>query len=234
MVKSKEYHVTKLNSAIKHNIKLLQIFEDEIMHKPKIVQNRIINALGLQKYKLYARKCEIREIDKKTKRNFLEKYHIQGNDSSQIWLGAFYKKHLVAVMTFGNQRQIMGGDNESDSYELYRYCTISNFKCVGVASKIFHYFVNKYNPKYVKTFADLRWGTGEFYTKLGFKFKHNSKPNYWYCKQYNRYHRSNFQKHMLKSKLQKYDDSLSEVENMRMNNYLRIWDCGNAVYEWKL
>lgn len=232
MVKSKDYHLNKLNSAIKHNIKLIQIFEDEIVNHPDIVRNRLLNLLGQQKYKIYARKCEIREIDSKLKSKFLNKYHIQGNDSSQIKLGAFYKNRLIAVMTFGNQRKIMSGIKKENSYELYRYCTIAGFRCVGVASKLFTYFIRNYNPEYVKTFADLRWGNGDFYIKLGFKYSHNSRPNYWYCKQFNRLHRSNFQKHMLKDKLQKFDEKLSECENMRMNNYLRIWDCGNAVYEW--
>ena len=46
-------------------------FSDEIINHRQIVVNRIKNALGLQTYKIYARNCEIREIDSKLKSKFL-------------------------------------------------------------------------------------------------------------------------------------------------------------------
>jgi hypothetical protein len=36
---------------------------------------------------------------------------------------------------------------------------------------------------------------------------------------------------MLKDKLKDFDPVLSEWENMQMNGYDRIWDCGNFIYE---
>ena len=35
----------------------------------------------------------------------------------------------------------------------------------------------------------------------------------------------------LKNKLLIYDKSLSEWQNMQINKYDRIWDCGNLKYE---
>ena len=48
----------------------------------------------------------------------------------------------------------------------------------------------------------------------------------------NRISRLQFQKHMLESKLEIFDSNLTEWENMQLNGYDRIWDCGNYVYEW--
>jgi len=37
-------------------------------------------------------------------------------------------------------------------------------------------------------------------------------------------------KHNLKDKLQIFDPNLTEWQNMQLNNYDRIWDCGNFVF----
>ena len=39
-----------------------------------------------------------------------------------------------------------------------------------------------------------------------------------------------YQKYKLKDKLEKFDESLTEVQNMYNNGYNRIFDCGNLVY----
>lgn len=228
---NRTYHYEKYKNARDVNVKLLQIFGDEIINHKQIVTNRIKNALGLQSYKIYARNCEIKEIDSKLKSKFLKKYHLQGNDSSQIRFGAFYHNHLIAVMTFGKERKLMGGNqNGEGKYEMYRFCTVSNFRCIGVASKLLTHFERQYHPVSVKTFADLRWGNGDLYEQLGFKHNHISLPNYFYVKSGIRYNRTLFQKHLLKDKLPLFDNNKSELENMKANGYIRIWDCGNAVF----
>jgi len=67
---------------------------------------------------------------------------------------------------------------------------------------------------------------------LGFKFIQNSEPSYYYRSMsgFQLWHRSSFMKHKLKDKLEKFDPSLTEYENMLANGYDRIWDCGTKVY----
>ena len=43
--------------------------------------------------------------------------------------------------------------------------------------------------------------------------------------------RNQFQKHLLQNKLTSFDEKLTEWENMQLNGYDRIWDCGNFIYE---
>jgi len=228
--KDRNYHLEKTQLCEKQNIQLIHIFEDEWGFKQQIVKNRLKNILGISKYKIQARKCIIKEIDVKLKNKFLNKYHIQGEDKSKIKLGCFYKDRLVAVMTFG-KRKITGADNME--WELIRYCTIANFNCIGTAGKLLKHFERNYNPKQITTYADKRWSQGNMYYKLEFKLSHISKPNYWYMnKNYlKRHHRVAFQKHKLKDKLDKFDPKLSEWENMQVNGYDRIWDCGNMVFK---
>jgi hypothetical protein len=45
--------------------------------------------------------------------------------------------------------------------------------------------------------------------------------------------RIDFQKHKLKNKLDFYNKNLTEIENMKLNNYHRIFDCGNIKYLYK-
>ena len=60
-----------------------------------------------------------------------------------------------------------------------------------------------------------------------------SLPNYWYFKGnvLQLESRVKYQKHKLKSLLEFFDESKTEVENMKANGYNRIFDCGNLVYE---
>jgi hypothetical protein len=43
----------------------------------------------------------------------------------------------------------------------------------------------------------------------------------------------NFQKHKLKDQLKKYDENLSERENMFNNKYKMYWDSGQSVWTYK-
>ena len=56
------------------NIRLIHIFEDEWIYKQSIVKQKLNHIFKLNNInKIYARKCEIKEIDVKIKNEFLEK-----------------------------------------------------------------------------------------------------------------------------------------------------------------
>jgi hypothetical protein len=159
----------------------------------------------------------------------LDENHIQGNTYSSVNIALFYQNKMVELITFGTPRF-----SKKYQYELVRLCSLQNHSIVGGVSKIFKYFVKKYNPNSVISYNDKRWGTGAVYSNLGFKFSHASSPNYWYFKSgdLTLHSRVKFQKHKLQSILNVYDSSLTEWENMIVNGYNRIWDCGNNIWEW--
>lgn len=65
----------------------------------------------------------------------------------------------------------------------------------------------------------------------GWSLLHCSAPSYRYTRDYRTlYHRTAFQKHLLEKKLEYFNPSLSEWDNMVINGYDRIWDCGTLVY----
>ena len=51
--------------------------------------------LKVEQEHIYARKCIIKEISIIDKNEFLNKYHIQGEDKSKVKLGLFYANELV-------------------------------------------------------------------------------------------------------------------------------------------
>lgn len=59
-----------------------------------------------------------------------------------------------------------------------------------------------------------------------------SKPSYFYIKGYNRYNRLEYQKHKLAKKLETFDPSKTEKENMLNNGFGIIYDCGTLKMKW--
>jgi hypothetical protein len=231
--KTEKYHLNKTKMCKENDIQLIHIFEDEWNNKRNIVKSRIKNLLGIYDKIIYARKCSIELIDYKSTFEFLEENHIQGNIKSSINIGLKYNNTLIAIMTFGKNRIALGSKSKDNCYELLRFCTKQGYHVIGGASKLLKYFEKNYNVKKLISYADYRWSCGNMYHKLGFKLTHISKPNYWYLEPncLKRIHRFNFRKSVLKNKLNKFDEKLSEKENMINNNYKIIYDCGNMVFE---
>jgi very-short-patch-repair endonuclease len=228
--KNKFYHSLKRKNTNQAGYRLIQIFEDEWIEKQKIVKSRIKNIFKMNFKKIYARKCKVKEITSELKSKFLKKYHIQGNDKSNLHLGLFYKDKLISVMTFNPYRIALGNTPKEHCYELVRFCSIFNFSIVGGASKLLKYFENKFKPIEIISYADKRWSEGNLYDTLNFNFIGTTQPNYWYIVKNQRKHRFSYRKSELSKILKNFDNSLSEWENMQLNGYDRIWDCGNLKY----
>jgi len=223
--KDKNYHLMKTERCLKQGIQLIHIFEDEWLFKQDIVKARLKQILGVNNVKrIHARKCEIKEIDSKTKNEFLEKYHIQGKDNSKIRLGAFYNDELISVMTFSHGNISKGSKLIDGVWELNRFCSNPNYHIPGIASKLLKFFQRNYNWKEIFSYADRRWSIGNIYEKLGFWLDSISRPNYWYFKDTKRIHRFNLRKRPDEPK------EISEWQLRQQQGYYRIWDCGNLKY----
>lgn len=219
-----QYHQKKSLNAELNEIRLYHIYEYEWKDIDKIY-NHLKNILKLNEYKIFARKCEIKEIDTKTKNDFLENNHLQGKDNSSIRIGLFYNNILVQVMTFCKPRF-----NKKYEYELSRLCTLKDYTVIGGASKMFKYFLVTYNPKSIISYSDYSKNTGNIYNILGFNECQLTKPNYIWINKNIILTRYQTQKHILLK--QGYKGS-SEVDIMHNRGFIRVYDCGNKVYEWR-
>lgn len=227
---NKNYHKKKMNKALNdQSIDIMTIFESEwkSSYKRKIIESMIIIKLGYAK-KIPARACQIMEISKQEAEEFHNKNHIAGSTNSSINIGLFFKKYLVAVISLIRSRF-----DKKYEYEISRFSSIKNHIIVGGLSKLFSYFVKTYQPKSCLTFADLRFGRGKSYEKIGFAKVGETVPNYFYFDKINGVMetRHKYQKHKLK-KFPNYSPFKTEFEIMNENGFFRIYDCGNMKYEW--
>jgi len=224
----RNYHYQKYSVAKQKGITLIQIFEDEWDHKRSIVEERLRHIMGLYRRRIYARKCEIREIVGKEANLFVDAHHLQGSCPSTIKLGAYFGAELVAVMTFAKLNRAKGSISKDGHWEISRFCTSASV--VGIAGKLFAHFLRVHCPMYVMSYSDLRWQTQGTYEKIGMVYVGNTRPNYWYinASKTKRIHRYALRKNS------NDDQSLTEYENRVAQGYTRIWDCGHAKYEWRI
>ncbi len=225
--KNKNYHLNKTEECLKQNIQLIHIFEDEWLFKQDIVKSRLKQILGLNNNlsKIHARKCEIKEISPEIKNEFLNKFHLQGEDKSNIKLGAFYNNELISVMTFSHGSISRGSKLNKDIWELNRFCSDYNYHIVGIASKLLSYFKKNYEWKEIFSYADRRWSLGNVYKQIGFELEHTTKPNYFYYKNnFNRIHRFNLRKRSNEPK------DIPEWILRLKEGYCRIYDCGHLKF----
>jgi len=221
--KNRSYHLNKTKFFKNFNFQIFHIWDFEWFNKEHIVKSMILYKLNKITTKISARKCEIKEISSKEGNNFLEQNHLQGGHKSKIYIGLFYNSELIAVMSFKKHKKY--------SFELTRFAVKTFVIVNGGFSKLLKYFENNYNYKTIITYADLRYSLGNIYYNNNFKLKNQSAPNYIYTNNYKKfYSRIQFQKHKLKNKIKYYDANLSEWENMKLNDYDRLFDCGNLVF----
>jgi hypothetical protein len=223
----RDYHLNKTKRCEKSDVRLIHLFENEWYHKREIVLSRILNLIN-KSNSIGARKCNIKEISTEEKRKFFIETHIQGDTVSSINLGLYNEGILVSSMSFIKSRF-----NKDLQWELVRFSNKLNTTVTGGANKLFQYFIKNYNPNSIMSYSDKRWNTGHLYKKLGFKYSHTSGPNFWIIKNTELVHRIQYQKHKLSKTLKNFNPDLTAWENMRLNGYNRIWDCGNDVFVWK-
>lgn len=239
MGKTSNYHLDKTIECNINGYKLIQIFEDEWMTKKEVVKSKIKHILNKSdNIKIGGRNVVVNEITLEEKKTFLNMYHIQGNDKSNIFIGGFFNGVLVGVMTFNSKRNMT--KNNENEYELSRFATKMGYTISGLGSKLLKFFEKKYKPNSIISFADRRWTINtddNLYTKLGFNLVSILKPTYFYynskVNRYKRFHKFTFGKNNIKKKFKDVDLSKTEKEIMSELGYDRIWDCGLLKYQIK-
>lgn len=227
-----QQHLHKTTECENNGIFLLHIFDLEWNNADKqdIWKSMIVNKLGLTPTRLYARKCNIVMVQSKTASAFYAKNHMQGMASGALNIGLSHNGVLVSIATFSKSRYRKQTDN---CYELLRFASAKQVSVVGGFNKIMAEFTRTHSGVLI-SYANRRWSQGNVYIKCNFTLVSVAGPCYYYtnCKQM--WHRSVFQKHKLSAVLPKFDESRTEVANMYENNYRRIWDCGNLVFELEI
>jgi transposase-like protein len=224
--KTMHYHRNKYVRCKASGYKLITVFESDDQQK---VKSLLLKLLG-KTTKIGARKTSIAKLESHEAMSFHQDHHLHSSVGSKHHYALFHDGQPVMVASFGENR--FGGDC---NYECTRITSHSDFTVVGGVSKLIRHFIDTVHPDSIVTFADLRFGDGNVYTKCGFDYVEDTQPNYWYSRKYTTplYSRVKFQKHKLKPLLETFDPIKTEFENMVDNGWDRIWDCGNAKFVWR-
>jgi len=234
--RNKYYHRDKTGDCEKRGIQLIHLWEDDWNDRQDIVKSILKNKFGKIDRKIYARDCEVKEIDSETLRNFLIANHLQGNINSSIKFGLFFGEELVSVMSFGQKRICLGSKSDKEEVELYRFCNKINTAVVGGASKLFSYakkYLQSIGVKTIITYAKRDWSNGNVYKTLGFDFVGYTEPNYFYLnKSKEKKGRFACRKSIIATTEEEM--KLSENEIMHNKGYFRCYDSGNMKFIYKL
>lgn len=229
--KPKNYHAEKQSWAEDQGIKLLTIFEHEWRDKRKLIESMIKTRLNIVENKYMARKTSVRKITAKEASVFLNENHIQGDlKNSPVSYGLFDQEdRMLSVMSFTKPRFSKGFE-----WEIARFATLQDTVVVGGASKLFQKFIKDHSPKNCMSFCDRRFGVGQVYKNVGFTETRKTPPGYFYFNthKFQKISRFQAQKHKLSSIIDNFDPQLTEYQNMYNNKFLKIFDCGNTVFEW--
>ena len=217
----KKYHKNKSDNATKHGYRCIHIWEWDDYDK-------VIKQLLLTKTKIYARNCDIKNVEIHEAKNFINKNHLQGYARDSIRMGLYYNNELVSIMTFGKPRYSLTAD-----YELIRYC--SSCTVIGGAEKIFKYFLKTYNPEFIVSYCDTAKFAGNVYSKLGFEYITSTLSHHWF----------NFKtkQHILDSLLRKrgfdqlfntsFGKGTSNSDLMIQHGFVEVVDSGQSTYMYK-
>jgi len=195
-------------------VKLMHIYSDEWEYKKNICKSMIKNRLGLCN-KVFARKCKLKQIDKKGFSTFMNDNHISGSVNSSVRLGLYFNEELILVIGFRKPRQ----KKWKGYYEISRFATKLDYVVVGGLSKLLKFFKNQVSSK-IMTYADRRFGEGLGYEKVGFKYYGDSGIDYWYSDGRNRYDRF----------IIKTDGEMTEREKAADMGLYKVWGCGSNIW----
>jgi predicted transcriptional regulator len=223
----KNYSKKRHSKFTEEGFRLIQFFDVDWLQKEEICKSMIENVMGCSD-QIYARNCQIVELEYEQSKSFLNDNHLYGaNSSCKINLALEYGGDIVCCMSFSHSRY-----DKNIQYELNRFCNKVGLSVVGGASKLFSRFINLNDPESIVSYCDKRYSIGNLYEKLGFKKLGQNPPNYFYVVLNELKSRQSYQKHKLKDKLLDHNDSYTEIQNMMMNGFYPLYDSGHYKYIW--
>ena len=223
--KDRNYHLNKTKGCEAKGIHLIHIFENEWLENKNNILNIINNHLDIFSNEIELTSYKILEISTKEKNLFFRNNFLKP-DNSHISIGFLIKNKIFAIMTFNKIN--------NKEFEICNFCKKYDCK-INCGKQFFSYFKKKYNPTSVIVYDNKRYSMANVYKSIGFKIKKVLEPDYWYFgkKIKGIENKSKWGKNLLKNKLEYFDPNLTEWENMKINGYDRIWDCGQNVLEWR-
>ena len=221
--KERYYHLNKTLACEEQNIRLIHIFEDEWNFKKDIVKSMILAACGKFERKIFARKCEVKRLDKKNALEFIQQNHIQNTEKAlNDSFGLIYNGELVQVCTFRKNF----AQRKNKDWELARMCSKLNTQVIGGFSKIMKYAMNDLHIDKVTSFVDRRLFDAKGYKASDWKIVGESAPSFFYTDFVTRDNRLNYTKEKCLERWPDADKNNTEKQICNDHGLFRIYDCG--------
>lgn len=221
----KNYHLNKTLACNEKGIDLIHVFEDDWLYKKEIVKSMIASRLGIYQQKIFARKCEVKRIEKLQAETFFNENHLQGFANGDLYLALIHNGEMVQCICINKKGWHDG------NVELTRMATKLNIQIVGGFSKLMKHVSDYVEYDSITSYVYKAWFNGKGYLKCGFEVIKENPPSYTYVINEERIHKSYFRKNKIKRYFENkmidyYNENETEHENMKHNYIYRIYDCG--------
>lgn len=222
--KPKDYHLLKYNLCIDKNIRLISIWEWEIVKDKEKIKNFIKNII-VEKKKFQARKLKIKEVSVLKQREFLESNHLQGYIPCTLGLGLYTKDNeLLQIMTLRIK------DKKNKIFEIGRLATKVGYSVIGGAERLFKHLISFVDYEEIISYNNMDKFTGEVYERLGLTFENITIPYGWVR---NNVYLPRYQTQKSKLIRQGYNKNKSESEIMRDKGFSKIYLTGVSKFVLK-
>lgn len=217
-----------LNHYKKLGKRVIQFYQDDILLREDICLDKVLAECGeLHREKVYARKCDIININGPQVKEFYNKWHIQGYGQG-IAKALVYKGRIVSMMSV---RRGPSNTSSDGAWELNRYASVSDIFVAGGFEKLFGAFTKEFHIHKWISYADKLISNGSLYFHQGWTLDSESDPDYKYVYKGERRHKFNFRIKRFKDDPElKYEEGMTERQLAELNKIPRIYDCGKMKF----
>ncbi len=225
----KKYYYRRMKEFRKNEISYILLFKDEWENRRDQVQDFILNKLNWCERKLFARKCELREVDKKIAVQFICNNHIQPiTNPGVINFGLYNENELLGIV------QLRKHHRNNIDITISRICFAAGVKIIGGFSRLVSAAIkwckeNGYNS--VITWSDNRYTDGHSYIMSGFEKAEEYGPDYSYVSL------KDLSRRISKQSMQKKKcgcpPEITENEFTKSIGLNRVWDCGKIKFVYR-
>lgn len=222
--KDKYYHFNKTIEYENKGIRLIQIYDKEWHEKNEVILSHINRYIGKSKI-IHSDSLFVYEIDKKIFNDFIkDNSFVSADYFSKLIFGIYYLDELIAVVNFSNISKT--------EIELRKYVIKNGFDISGnILKKVID---EKIHNKIIYYFQDRRYNSYIDIDKIidnGFEFQGVTEPSDYYFNNYNMFISLSHINKNINKYLSDYNPSLTINENLEINGYLKIWDCGRLMFK---
>lgn len=218
----KRAHLHKTKACIENGISLIHIFSDEWEAKKDLLKSMISVRLGSKNVKrIFARKCEIKEIFSNEAKEFFSESHISGHVQGISYWALIEPEDNFIVCALSTRTPFH--KKYKDYLEIARFASKPFYSVAGGFSRL----LKKVEEKAILdgfggilSYCDRRYGEGNVYLKSGFELIGNTSIDYWYTNGKTRHNRFKFRAQKDKP----------EKQVAKENGVYKVFGCGNNVY----